>query len=264
MDVTAAPKMTLQAELVSVSIGGNDLVKDASLQVESGQLAVIVGPNGAGKSTLVKCLAGLQKPTKGEVSWNGRSIATIRGKNLAHTRAFIPQRATVPDGLTAGDAVMIGRAAHIGSFSRATSKDRQIAAAALRMVSASHLSNRYLPSLSGGEMQRVQMAVALAQAAPAIIADEPTSALDLGITTRTAQTLRKLADSGLLILVVIHDLALAAAIADVVYVMDRGRIVASGSPSSTITPELIRAVWDVEASIEFLDKHTTSLAVSWI
>ena len=189
----------------------------------------VVGPNGAGKSTLIRAAAGLQRLESGSVCWNGEDATRLRGRKLARLRSFVPQRARVPDGVRVHEAVAIGRAPHLGPLQRPTRGDRDAVDRAMARAGVTAFADRKLTTLSGGELQRVQVAVALAQDAPALLADEPTSSLDLGATSVIARLLRGLADDGLAVVLVVHDLALAAAVADEVVVVSGGKTVAAGA-----------------------------------
>ena len=147
----------------------------------------------------------------------------------------------MPDGLTVREALRIGRSAQLGPLRRATKTDHDAVDEALARAGVTHFADRRLTTLSGGELQRVQIAVGLAQGAPVLLADEPTSHLDLGATVeRRPRLLRRLADDGLAVLVVVHDLALAAAVADTVVVMSKGRSVAAGAPDAVLGPRADR------------------------
>jgi iron complex transport system ATP-binding protein len=254
----------LEARGVEVVIGGTPILHGADLALESGRLVAVVGPNGAGKSTLVRAVAGLQKLGGGSVRWNGTEVGRLRGRELARTRAFVPQRARVPAGVTVRQAVGIGRAPHVGPLQRPTRKDRDAVQAALERTGVDELAGRQMATLSGGELQRVQVAVALAQEAPVLIADEPTSHLDLGATADMARLLRKLAGDGLGVVLVVHDLALAAAVADEVVVMAGGRSVATGAAHDVLDPERLREVWKVRAALEHDASGATALRVDWL
>jgi iron complex transport system ATP-binding protein len=254
----------LRAHDVGVTIGGHVIISGAELTLNAGQLMAVVGPNGAGKSTLVRSAAGLQRPSAGSIEWLGTDVRRLRGRRLAGIRAFVPQRSRVPDGLTARDAVRIGRSARLGPLRRATRADHAAADRALERAGVEQFGDRRLTTLSGGELQRVQIAVALAQDTPALLADEPTSHLDLGATVVIARLLRRLADQGLAVLLVAHDLALAAAIADTVVVMSRGRTVASGAPHEVLDPARLAEVWEVDADLRLGDGGRTALEVAWL
>ena len=254
----------LEARGVDVDIAGTRIISGCELAVGAGELVAMVGPNGAGKSTFVRAAAGLQKTAAGEVECMGEPIARVRGRRLARMRAFMPQRPRVPEGMTVAEAVRIGRAPHLKPFSRPTAVDREAVDSALERAGVARFRDRMMPTLSGGELQRVQIAIALAQEAPLMIADEPTSHLDLGATVEIARILRGLADEGLSVLLVVHDLALAAAIADRVVVMASGRSVATGAPGDVLEPGRLREVWGVDAELHESDSGQTALRVAWL
>ncbi|MBI5311517.1 MAG: ABC transporter ATP-binding protein [Actinobacteria bacterium] len=245
-------------------MGGQTIVHEADLTLAHGRLLAVVGPNGAGKSTLVRAVSGIQRSSAGGIFWNGARLSSLKGRELALMRAFVPQRALVPGGVTVRDAVTIGRSVHIRPWQRPGSGDRLAIETAIDRTGVAALADRQLTTLSGGELQRVQIAVALAQDAPVLIADEPTSQLDLGATVAVAKLLRGLADDGFAVLVVVHDLSLAAAVADEVVVMSDGRTVACGTPPATLTRDLLSEVWGVQASLEVTDDERTALSVAWL
>jgi iron complex transport system ATP-binding protein len=243
-----------------VALGGAEILRGADLDAAPGKLVAVVGPNGAGKSTLIRAAAGLQRLESGSVCWNGEDATRLRGRKLARLRSFVPQRARVPDGVRVHEAVAIGRAPHLGPLQRPTRGDRDAVDRAMARAGVSAFADRKLTTLSGGEMQRVQIAVALAQDAPALLADEPTSSLDLGATSVIARLLRGLADDGLTVVLVVHDLALAAAVADTVVVMADGRSAAIGPPREVLTPGRLSEVWRVDAALD----DRGALHVNWL
>jgi iron complex transport system ATP-binding protein len=259
---TAPP--LLEARDVQVSIGGVPILHGADLTVAAGELVAVVGPNGAGKSTLARAVAGLQKLAGGSVSWSGVEIGRLRMRQLARMRAFVPQRGRVPAGLSVRDAVRIGRSPHVGPLQRMTRVDHAAVEQALARAGVEQFAERMLTTLSGGELQRVQIGVALAQEAPVLLADEPTAHLDLGATAGLARLLRGLAHDGLAVVLVVHDLALAAAVADRVVVMHGGRSVATGPPHEVLAPERIAHVWHVDAALERDADGRTALRVGWL
>jgi iron complex transport system ATP-binding protein len=254
----------LDAQAVQVTIGGTRILHHADLTVSAGCLVAIVGPNGAGKSTLARAVAGLQRTSGGSVTWNGEDIGTVRGRRLARMRAFVPQRGHVPAGLTVRQAVQIGRSPHIGPLQRATRHDRDVVEESIVRAGVEAFGNRQLVTLSGGELQRVQIAVALAQQAPVLLLDEPTAHLDLGATATLARLLRTLTADGIAVVLVVHDLALAAAIADTVVVISDGRSVATGPPAEILQRELLAEVWRVDAALHSEAGGRTALHVSWL
>jgi iron complex transport system ATP-binding protein len=253
----------LEARGVQVEIGGTTILSGADLRVDSGELVAIVGPNGAGKSTLVRAVSGLQRPAVGSVRWSGRELSEMRGRELARVRAFVPQRMPVPAGVSVREAVTIGRSSHLRPLSRLTRADRAGIDESMDRAGVGRFAERSLTTLSGGELQRVQVAIGLAQEAPVLIADEPTSQLDLGATIGVATLLRELVDQGLTALVVVHDLALAAAVADRAVIVAEGRTVAAGKPADVLTPERLAETWGADARLSEHDGRT-ALHVAWL
>jgi iron complex transport system ATP-binding protein len=258
-----APVTALEARDVGVTIGEKTILEGADLTLTPGKLVAVVGPNGAGKSTLARAVAGIQKRTSGAVRWMGEDLGRLRGRKLALTRAFVPQRALVPDGVTVTEAVRIGRSPHLKPLQRPSRRDHDAVAEAMERAGVTQFAERKLTTLSGGELQRVQIAVALAQEAPVLMADEPTSHLDLGATVDIAKLLRGLADEGLAVMLVAHDLSLAAAVADTVVVMSEGRTVVAGPPLEALSTERLEEVWGVDASLQASGNHT-ALHVAWL
>jgi iron complex transport system ATP-binding protein len=250
----------LEARGVEVTIDGVEILRGADLDLAVGELVAIVGPNGAGKSTFVRAVSGLQRPSAGAVRWRGRELRQMRGRELARTRAFVPQRMPVPAGVSVREAVTIGRSAllrPLGRMTRAGIDD------AMERAGVTGFAERALTTLSGGELQRVQIAIGLAQEAPVLIADEPTSQLDLGAAIDVSGLLRELADTGLAVLLVVHDLALAAAVADRVVVVHDGRTEAAGEPTEVLTPERLGRIWGADARLT-VEGGRTALHVAWI
>jgi len=257
----AAP--LLEARDVRVTIGGEDILASASLTLGRGELLAVVGPNGAGKSTFARAFCGLRRPDGGEVLWKGVPLARLRGRQLARVRAYVPQRAQVPTGVTVEAAVRIGRSTHLKPLQGLTAEDRAVVEESIARARMQGFEDRDLSTLSGGEMQRVQIAIALAQGAPVLVADEPTAQLDLGATAAISKMLRELVAAGMGVVLIVHDLALAAAIADRVVVMSHGRSIATGTPNEVLTSQLIGDVWGVEAELVHREGRS-ALHVEWL
>lgn len=253
----------LVAEDVGVTIGRTEILGSASLTLERGELVALVGPNGAGKSTFARAFCGLRRPDRGRVEWMGQDLSRLKGRRLARVRAFVPQRAQVPGGVTVEDAVRIGRSSHQKPLSGLTAEDRRVISESIAKARMDGFEDRHLNTLSGGEMQRVQIAVALAQGAPVLVADEPTAQLDLGAIVAVSRMLRELVADGIGVILIVHDLALAAAIADRVVVLAEGRTIATGEPGRVLTPELIAEVWGVDAQMVH-HQGRSALHVEWL
>jgi len=236
---TQAP--ALAARGVGYSVGQARLVADVTLEVRHGELVALVGPNGAGKSTLLSLLTGERQPSEGTTELEGRPLREWQHKELARRRAVLTQDNHVAFTFRVGEVVEMGRAPWRGTPQ--DDEDEQAIADAMARTDVSHLVERVFSSLSGGERARASLARVLAQRAPIVLLDEPTAALDLRHQEDVLTLARELAHGGAAVVVVVHDLSLAAAYADRVAVMDRGQIVSVGPPTDVLTAELISRVY---------------------
>ena len=238
---------------VGVRAGEKPLLVDIYLAVQPGEVAVVLGPNGAGKSTLLSVLAGLHAPASGAVSLGGRVLSEIPAQAMALERAVMQQDSAVAFDFSVREVVELGRYPH----RRIPCADEAgIVREAMALTDVSHLADRAINSLSGGERARVQLARVFAQIwrpLPSgrprwLLLDEPTAALDLHHQHQTLATVRHWAfERGVGVIAVLHDLNLALRYADRVWVLDGGRLQGSGPPAATLAPALLRQVWRVEA-----------------
>lgn len=212
---------------------GTRLVDGVSLDVHPGELVAVLGPNGAGKSTLLGLLTGDLTPTGGRVLVGGRPLTGLAARELARHRAVMPQSTALAFPFTVDEVVRMGRAPYFGMPSEET--EDEIVARCLAETDTAHLADRVFPSLSGGEQARVTLARVLAQGAPLLFLDEPTAALDLRHTEDVLRLARARARRENAVLVVLHDLNLAAAYADRIALLARGRLVACGAPAEVCT-----------------------------
>jgi iron complex transport system ATP-binding protein len=219
---------------LSVRYGGVDAVRSFSLAVERQQWVMLIGPNGAGKSSTLRALCGLV-PFQGEVRLAGREVRALRRRELARLVAFVPQHPQTPPELTVAEYVLLGRTPHLGHFETEGRGDRAAATRALERLELLPLAERSLGSLSGGELQRAVLARALAQEAPILLLDEPTTSLDLGRQQQVLELVDSLRLDGLTVLSTMHDLTLAGQYADRLLLLDRGCVVADGSPAEVLS-----------------------------
>ena len=244
--------MTMSARGISLHLSGFDLLRNISLEVEAGKVTTIVGPNGAGKSSLLKVLTGEIPPTAGDVYLNSRLLNQWSLLEKALMLAVLPQHTLLNFSFTADEVVGLGRIPH----QTGRAKDVEIVAEALELVDASYLQRRFYTQMSGGEKQRVQLARVLAQiwqpsclGEQFLVLDEPTSAFDLSHQKLTLDIVRQLAQKGVGVVMVVHDLNLAARCADNIVVIDGGVIAAQGSPEVVLTETLIDKVFGVKSII---------------
>ncbi len=223
---------------------------DVDLDLEWGSVTVVVGPNGAGKSTLLSVLAGDRRASTGTVTLDGRDLAQWSGAQLARRRAVLTQEQEVTFGFTVREVVAMGRYPWTGEGDLAA--DDTVIHDALERTDVLHLADRPYRSLSGGEKARVSLARVLAQETSVILLDEPTAALDLRHTEEVLGVARTLARSGRCVVVVAHDLTLASAYADLLVIVDDGRIAAHGSPAEVLTPDRIERTYGLAVDVHAL------------
>lgn len=217
-------------------------VLDAVDLAAGGEVVGLVGPNGSGKSTLLKTLYGALGPQAGLVTIDGTPVSELGPRATARQVAVVTQEAAGDLPFTVADIVLLGRTPHLGSFRRHSALDRQVVADAVERVGVGHLTDRVFADLSGGEKQRVLIARALAQQASHLLLDEPTNHLDVRYQH---EILHLVGTFGTTAVVVLHDLNLAARYCDRLVLLDRGRVVATGTPSAVLTPEVIEPVYGI-------------------
>lgn len=233
----------LQATGLSAGYGPRVVLHDVSLAVDEGEVVSVVGANGTGKSTLIRALTGLVPLRGGEVRLAGRALATLSRRDIARHVAVVPQMLETLFPFSVREIVALGRTARLDAFGRAGPADAAAIARALALLELTPLAERRIDQISGGERQRVVLAMALAQEAPVLLLDEPTVHLDPAHQLATIALVRRLArEQRLAVLAVVHDLNLAA-LADRVIVLAQGRVVRSGSPSAVIEDALVREVF---------------------
>ena len=226
----------IRLDAVSVRFGSGPRVVDALTEhVKAGEWLALLGPNGAGKSSALRAIAGLL-PHQGRVEVDGRATSTLTRRQLARAVAYVPQHPELPGHMTVADYVLLGRTAFIGYFGVEGRRDRAICSDLLDQLELTDFAPRRLDTLSGGELQRLVLARALAQEAPALLLDEPTSALDIGHQQQALELVDRLRrDHGLTVLSAMHDLTLASQFADRLVLLQRGVVVARGPASDVLT-----------------------------
>ncbi len=241
------PGRGLSVGNLTVQLGAARLVDAAAFPAPRGAVTALLGPNGAGKSTLLRAVAGVERPASGSVVFEGEEVLTMHRRERARRLAFVEQEASTELPLTVRAVVGLGRTPHESTFSGRDAAAAAIVDDAMHTAGVADFADRELPSLSGGERQRVMLARALAQQPRLLLLDEPTNHLDVGAQLDVLAVLGRLAAAGTTILAALHDLTLAAAHADAVVVLSHGRVVAAGPTAETLTPELVRSVYGIEA-----------------
>lgn len=234
--------VALSARGVEVRFGERTVLAGVDLDVRHGEVVALVGPNGAGKSTLLSVLAGDLEPTSGVVDLDGLPVAGQKPVALARRRAVLVQKQTLAFGFRAREVVEMGRS--VWHRTPKAERDDEVVDWAMEVADVTHLSDRVVPTLSGGEQARVAFARLLAQDVEVHLLDEPTAALDIKHQEGVLRQARASADRGAAVVVVLHDLSLAAAWSDRVAVLSQGHIRAVGTPQEVLTPELVSEVYE--------------------
>lgn len=247
----------IETDAVTVDIEGHRILSDVAFAAHPGQLHALIGPNGAGKSTLLGVIAGDQNVTSGTVRISGKELSEWSVRQLARERAVLLQDHSVFFPFSVRQVVEMGRTPW--ARSPREDDDEDVVAASLAATDIEHLADRRIPSLSGGESARTAFARALAQQTGILLLDEPTAALDLGHQEAVLQLARERAQAGDAVVVVLHDLTLAAAWSDRITLLERGQVVATGTPVDVLTAERISAVY--RHPVEVLMHPTTGTPI---
>lgn len=241
----------LEVKGLSLKRGSTEVLHGIDLHLRPGQVLGVLGPNGAGKSSLLGALCGELAPSQGQVLLQGRVLAHWPGQERARRLAVLPQVSSLGFAFSVEEVVGLGRLPH-GSGQQ---RDREIVEAALKAADAWHLVERSYLALSGGERQRVHLARVLAQLWPGeegatLLLDEPTSALDPLHQHTTLQAVRSFADRGAAVLVILHDLNLAARYCDAILLLEQGRSHALDTPARVLTPQALKAVFGIDVLVQ--------------
>ena len=256
------PQPLLRARSVRFSAGRTPILAGVDLDLRAGEFVGLIGANGAGKTTLLKVVSGLWPGAAGDIALLGRPLRAYSVREIARVVAHVPQSTRVDFAFAVRDVVLMGRSPHLGRFQIESGRDRGVAERAMRTTGTLHLADRLVTTLSGGELQRVVLARALAQEPRVLLLDEPTSNLDIRHQVSVLRLVRDLAhENGLGVLAAIHDIGQAARWCDRLLLMTCGRIVAGGAPESVLTPERLAEVFEIEARL-YRDPYTGHIALS--
>ena len=241
---------SLVVEDVTLGYGDRVVVDGLSLTVPAGRITCIVGANACGKSTLLRSMARLLPPRSGQVVLDGKDLHRMPTKQVARTLGLLPQSPIAPEGIVVGDLVARGRSPHQGLLGRWSVEDDEAVAEALRMTDTTELADRAVDELSGGQRQRTWIAMALAQQTDLLLLDEPTTFLDVSHQVDVLDLLTDLnRERGTTIVMVLHELNLAARYADTLIAVREGSLHADGDPTDVLTPDCVREVFGMESEV---------------
>jgi len=242
--------MSLKVENLSFSYENVAVLDNVTFEAKQGGITGIIGPNGSGKTTLIRCIANILKPDHGAVLIDGKDTRGFNNKELAKVLSVVPQLTSLATGFTVFETVLLGRYPHLGLFQRESKQDFHIVKSTLERVGISHLARRDVDELSGGEKQLVTIALALAQEPLILCLDEPTLHLDINMQYKIMDLCKEISrNKRIVVIVVLHDLALAGLYCDDLIIIKDGKIKATGSPDEVIIEEFIQDTYGVEVIV---------------
>ncbi len=238
----------LKAAGLRLGLNGRAILGGVDVSFARGEVSAVIGPNGAGKSTLLACLAGLRRPDDGTVDLDDADIRRLSPRARARRMGFLPQTPEIAWAVDVETLVGLGRTPFVGALGLGAA-DREAVARALAATDMTGMSQRVVTTLSGGERARALIARALAGEPDWLLADEPMTGLDPGHQLDAADLFRKMAADGRGVVVTLHDLSLAARVADKIVVLAGGRVLADGRPAEALTPQVLAEAYGIEARV---------------
>ncbi|WPC76403.1 ABC transporter ATP-binding protein [Vibrio porteresiae] len=231
-------------------IDGKTILAPTNLTFDSHKVTTLLGHNGCGKSTLMNLLSRQTTPTQGEVLFEQQSLQQFSPQEFAHRVAYLPQHPPLTDGITVRELVYFGRYPWKGALGRYNQTDHQIVAQAIDHVGLQPFADRFVATLSGGERQRAWVAMLLAQQSQCILLDEPTSALDVAHQHELLTLIRRLnLELGLTVIMVLHDVNMAAKFSDTLVALHTGKVIATGSPEALMTPDTLKHIYGIDLAL---------------
>ncbi len=234
---------------LSVALDGRSIINGLNVDVPANAVTAIVGPNGCGKSTLLRSMCGILPAATGTITAGGTDISTLSRKQISQRVSFMAQSAIAPEGITVRELVARGRFPYQSWLNQWSREDEAAVDTAIRRANLSDITDRKVHHLSGGQRQRAWLGLVLAQDTPTVLLDEPTTFLDIGHQHALLRLVGDLTNDGRTVITVLHDLQQAVHYADFLVIMNRGEIVATGSPKETITTDLISEVFEMDAEV---------------
>ena len=241
----------LVIENLVVGYATNTVLRDISLEVDDGEFLGLIGPNGSGKTTLLRAISGVLRPQEGRLLLQHASMQEFSRRQLAQIIAFLPQDLTLDFAFTVREVAFMGRHPHLSRIGYETRRDQEIVERVMKLTNVTHLADRMITEISGGERQRVLITMCLAQEPKLLILDEPTNHLDIAHQLHFLDLIRKLNRvMGMTVISVFQDLNLAAEYCDRLALLDRGRMEAIGTPEQVLTADMIEQVFGVRVFIQ--------------
>ena len=243
--------VSLQVQQVYFSYLDGLILHNINFSIKAGDMVGLLGPNGSGKTTLIKLVSGVIKPDQGEIKLDGYSLTQLSRKSIARIVSVVPQQFNIPFAFTTTEVAMLGRTPFLRAFAEESEIDKQCVSNTLEWVGISKLKERRFDELSGGERQKVILAMALAQQPELLLLDEPTVHLDITHQVEILELVRRLnVEQGLTVMAAMHDLNLAALYFDRLILLKDGRITADGTPYQVLTEGRIREVFSASVKVE--------------
>lgn len=253
----------LRLQEASIGYGERLILRQITLELHPGEILGVVGPNGVGKSTLIRAASGVLPLAEGQILLGGQDVAELSHAQRAQSISVVPQATQLPKAFRARDVVLMGRTPFLGWLSKEDQVDYRIAEEAMERTGTVGLAMRSVGELSGGEQQRLLIARALAQTPAVLLLDEPTAHLDLRHQDEILSLIRTLvSESGLAVLLALHDLNLVARFTDRVALLSDGGIRRAGIPKEVLIPEELAAVYGIAIHVTDHPIHGTPLVLS--
>ena len=257
-------RQAIELRDLQVSYDDNIIIPRLDLAIPAGRMTIIIGPNGCGKSTLLKTIGRILAPRKGEVLLNGETLRNQSPKAVARRMAVLPQSPLVPDGLFVRELIAYGRYPYQTPMGGLKKDDLEIIDWAMKATSVHAFADRVVAELSGGQRQRVWIAMTLAQKTDILVLDEPTTYLDMANQLEILTLLKKLnRDTGVTVLIVMHELNNAIKFADNIIGMKDGRVIFVGQPAQVVTKENLKQLYDIEATLQMDEEGGYPICINY-
>lgn len=239
----------LETQNLSVAYGKHTIIPNLSVSIPKGKITALIGPNGCGKSTLLKTLVRINKPVSGEVMFEGEPLSSYGDKVLARSLSLLPQILVSPEGITVRKLVEYGRSPYVSHWGKLGKEDQVIVEQAMHDTGVFEFADQPVESLSGGQRQRVWIAMVMAQDTEVVMLDEPTTYLDMSHQVELMKLMQQMNSKGKTVVVVLHDLNQASRYCDHLVVLEKGQLVAQGTPDEVFTETLLKRVFDLKARV---------------